>query len=251
MSQPSRRLVFLPISPWSERARWALEHHQLSYERILHAPFLGERRLRRLVGPGPKVATVPVLLVGDERITESIDIARYAERNGQGAKLFPPEKDGEIRRWNQLGDELMRAGRGLVVAALLADPAALDESLPPNLPGFLRPLLRPVTRYAMGWFGRKYGVLGSDRAAQVATMRSVLSTLREALKASSPYLLGRFSYADMIMATSLQGVSPVAERYIRLGPATRRAWTCPELATEFSDLLAWRDRIYELHRRPH
>ena len=60
----------------------------------------------------------------------------------------------------------------------------------------------------------------------------------------------RFSYADVIMASLLQGVAPVADRYIRLGPATRAAWTQLELARANADLIAWRDRLYEHHRRP-
>jgi glutathione S-transferase len=51
------------------------------------------------------------------------------------------------------------------------------------------------------------------------------------------------------MASALQGVSAVADDYIPLGPATRAVWTQPELAAEFSDLVAWRDRLYERHRR--
>jgi len=43
-------------------------------------------------------------------------------------------------------------------------------------------------------------------------MRSALETPRAALAKSSPYLLGRFSYADIVMAILLQGVSPVDDR---------------------------------------
>ena len=51
-------------------------------------------------------------------------------------------------------------------------------------------------------------------------------------------------------ATMLQGVQPVADEYIRLGPATRSVWTQPALAAEFPELLAWRDALYRQHRRP-
>jgi glutathione S-transferase len=50
------------------------------------------------------------------------------------------------------------------------------------------------------------------------------------------------------MAVLLQAVAPVADRYIRLGPATRQVWSQPELAAEFADLIAWRDTLYERHR---
>ena len=40
MSNATPRLVFLSISPWSERARWALDHHGIDYELVAHVPLL-------------------------------------------------------------------------------------------------------------------------------------------------------------------------------------------------------------------
>jgi glutathione S-transferase len=249
MRQITPRLITLKVSPWSERARWALDHHRIVYETIEHAPFLGERRLRRLVGSGKKRATVPVLLAGEQVLSESWDIALYADRVGKESKIIPSGQEGEIRKWNDVADEAMMAGRALVVGALLASPEALDEGLPPNVPRWIRPLLRPMARHGMKWFGRKYALHFQDAPAQLAKLRSTLGTLRAAVTTSSPYLLGFFSYADIVMASCLQGVSPVDDRYIPLGSATRRAWTLDEVAAEFSDLVAWRDQLYERHRK--
>lgn len=242
------RLVVLSISPWSERARWALDHHEIAYQRVEHVPFIGEGKLRRLVGAASGRVTVPVLLTGERVLTESWDIALHADREGKKSKLIPRDKEDEIRAWNTLADETMASGRALVVAATLASPEALDEGLPPNVPALVRRLARPVTRHGMKWFAQKYGLQLDEREAQLAKLRSTLVALRRALSGGSPYLLGSFSYADIVMATCLQGVSPVAGRYIRLGPGTRKAWTLEELATEFQDLIAWRDRLYEQHR---
>src|SRR5580658_7746154 len=41
-----RKLVSLHVSPWSERAKWALDHHRLAYTVVEHVPIAGERRLR-------------------------------------------------------------------------------------------------------------------------------------------------------------------------------------------------------------
>jgi glutathione S-transferase len=248
MHEPRLRLVTLHVSPWSERARWALDHHGIAYEKIQHEPFIGEPRLRRIVGPGKKRATVPVLITGDRVLTESWDIAVHADQVGKGSKLIPADREAEVRKWNDLADETMVAARPLVVAGMLASPEALDEGLPPPVPGLLRPLLRPVMRVGTKWFARKYGLRLEDTATPLARLRSTLGTLREALSKGSEYLLGSFSYADIVMATCLQGVSPVADRYLRLRPATRRVWTNDVLATEFADLIAWRDRLYEKHR---
>lgn len=249
MSPAPVRLFALHVSPWSERARWALEHHRIVHERVHHAPFLGERRLRQVVGPGKKRATVPVLIAGDEVLTESWDIALYADRVGEGSALIPAGREAEVREWNDLADRTMAAGRPLITRSLLASPDALDEALPPNVPRWARPLLRPVGRYGMRWFARKYGLDLEDTAAPIAVMRAAFERARQALSKETPYLLGSFSYADIVMATCLQGVSPVADRYLRLGPATRKAWTHEELASEIPDLVAWRDKLYEMHRK--
>jgi glutathione S-transferase len=242
------RLVVLPYSPWSERARWALEHHDLRYQTVVHAPVLGERRLRRLIGGRTGRVTVPVLLDQDTVLTESWDIARYADRVGSGSKLIPAEREDEIRHWNDLADRTMVAGRALVVAALLRSPGALDESAPPSIPTWARPALRPFARQATRWFARKYELNLEDTSAYERTMREGLDTLRSALSGGSPYLLGSFSYADIVTATALQGVSPVAEVFIRLPPATRQAWTQEHLAHDYADLIQWRDDLYSRHR---
>lgn len=245
----SLRLVVLPVSPYSERARWALDHHRLAYQAVTHVPFLGERRLRKLVGPDQPKATVPVLLTGEATLTDSWDIAGFADRTGSGAKLIPADREAEIRDWNRRANDAMASARGMVVAGMMGSPAALDESQPPAMPRLLRPLVRPVARGAMRWFARKHGVDPADQAGPRAAMSALLVELRRAL-GGRPYLTGSFSYADIVMASCLQGISAVADQYIPLGPATRAVWTQPEMAAEFSDLVTWRDRLYAQHRRP-
>ena len=243
----TRQLVQLSYSPWSERARWALDHHALDYHVVEHVPFLGELRLRRLVGGEKRRATVPVLVDGNTVLTESWDIAEYADRMGEGTKLIPVDREREVRDWAELADQASSQGRALVVSALLASDAALDEGLPLPLPAALLPIMRPVTRFGLRWFGRKYELQPGDAAIAEERMQPALERLRTAIR-RSPYLLGQFTYADIAMATLLQGISPVGNGYIRLGPATRRAWTRPSLERAYPDLVRWRDNLYLEHR---
>jgi glutathione S-transferase len=240
-------LVSLNVSPWSERARWALDHHGIVYRERAHVPFLGERKLRKLIGDGKKRATVPVLLTDDEVVSESWDIARYADRMGKGTPLFPAGRDDEVRHLVALADHASDDGRALVTRALLHSPAALDETLPPSLPAVLRPLLRPLARYGTAWFAKKYALRLDDDAPALAGMRGGLDTLRAAL-AGRDYLLGSFSWADIVLAMLLQGVKPVEHPAFPIGPGTRATWTCAPLAEAYPDLLAWRDALYARHR---
>jgi glutathione S-transferase len=241
------KLVQLSYSPWSERARWALDHHGIAYRAVEHIPFLGERRLRKIVGGKKKRATVPVLIDGDNVLIESWDIAEYADRTGTGAKLIPEGQRSDIREWTELADQASSQGRALVVSALLASQAALDEGLPFPLPAWLYAPMRPVTRFGLRWFARKHELSLAGAIEYEERLRPALDRLRVGVK-KSPRLLGRFTYADIAMATLLQGISPVGNGYIRLGPATRRAWTREALAKAYPDLIRWRDNLYLEHR---
>ena len=247
MASPQLQLYSLFLSPWSERARWVLEHHGLRYRKIEHIPFLGERRLRRVLGNPAGRVTVPVLVADGQVLKDSWEIALYADRVGHGVPLIG-DAQADVRRWHDLAEHAMSAGRALVISRSIASDEALDETV--VAPRFVRPLLRPIGRYAMRWFARKYALdLDTARATAAAQpMHEALDQLRREL-AGSEYLLGRFSYADIIAASLLQGVSPVSDRYLRIGPGTRRAWTQTELAARHADLIAWRDRLYEKHRR--
>jgi glutathione S-transferase len=244
-----RRLVVLTYSPWSLRARWALEHHGLSYELVRHEPFLGERKLRRIVGNGPTRATVPVLVSREGVITESWDIARYADEHGSGTKLLPDEHVAAIGELTSVANAAMEYGRALIVRALLESDRALEEQLPGYVPAWARPSLRFVARYGTTWFGRKYAANTADSETPRQALRSALRTFRERLH-GRPYLFGAFTYADIVLCSILQSIRPPDERYLRLGPASRSVWTQPELAREFEDLLAWRDALYETERAP-
>jgi glutathione S-transferase len=242
------KLVVLPVSPWSERARWALGHHGLAYRTVEHVPFIGEGRLRRLARRPTGRVTAPVLIDGDLVLTESWDIVKHADRLGAAARLIPADREAEVRGWVERADRSMGAGRALVVAAMLRSPEALDEGLPPAVPALVRRALRPVGRYGMRWFARKYGLALDDAAGSEGGLREGLDALRGALRGGSPHLLGAFSYADIAMATLLQGIAPVEGGHIPLGPATRRAWTRPALSAEYADLVRWRDDLYRRHR---
>lgn len=242
------KLVVLHVSPWSERVRWALDHHGIAYRLVQHAPFLGERKLRKLVGKTDGQVTVPVLVDDGRVISQSWDIVVYADEKGDATTLIPSDKEAAIREWTRDVDNASSHGRALVMREMLASPGALDESHPPQVPTLIRPLLRPVTRYGSRWFARKYGLDLEAVAEHEQAVRDVLGKLRNAVK-DGPYLLGGFTYADIVAATLLQGIAPVGDEYIRLGPATRAVWTRPEIAREFVDLIRWRDDLYREHRR--
>ena len=237
-------LLGLPYSPWTERARWALDARGVAYEKRLYSPLLGEPALRRKLGKWRGVVSVPVLTDDDgNAIADSIAIARWANARGSGPDLFPAELDGDITRLIALADRGLAAGRALSLIRLLRD----DEGLLEMVPRALRtvPGARALSAAGVKRTLRKYRGLRDEEAAR-AELASVLDEVRAALKGAT-LLGGRFTFADIAVAQALAFVEPPAFG-LKLGQATRRSFSDDVLRERYRDLVAWRDRLYDAHR---
>jgi len=239
------RLLGLHHSPWTERARWALDHHRIPYDFEEYAPVIGEIRLRfALRAFGGKV-TVPVFFASDIVLRDSLEIVRHADATGASSPLVPSELEADVLAWNARAETAFQAGRSMYVRALLDDPDALAELAPRAIPG---PLRGVAARAGTALFKRKHRLLGRSVEHDEAGMVTALDALRAALRGD--YVLGRFSLADIAMAISLQHVSPVSDEYIQLTPPARSCSTQARLADRYADVVAWRDALYARHRRP-
>jgi glutathione S-transferase len=213
----------------------------------LHSPLLGEPMLRLRTGQMSGRLSVPLLIGDGWQLSDSFDIARWADRAGSKATLFPPAEEAELHFWNEQSDALLSAGRLRTTMRVLESPEALSESVPPSVRRLGRAGL-PLARQGARWLLRKYAIGDNDADELLVRMLRVLDKLHAALADGRRYLLGEFSFADIAMAVSLQFVCPPLVDAVRLGPASRRAWTEPTLSREYKDLLAWRDALYEQHR---
>lgn len=240
----------IAFSPWSEKARWALDHHGVDYREADYTPILGEIalrwRLRRPLAP----VTVPVLTDGKRWWTDSFDIARHAESIGQGDPLFPGADQAEIEEWNRRSEMALAAGRAILMRSWVDTPELVRAALPPGLPRILEPLFRPIGRKRLASFVARYRIpetMGTPDdllAAELDTLASALEGRR--------YLVGdTFSYADITMALTLQQVSPVDPAYIvRLAGLPESGMHIEAFASRYGALIAWRDALYARHRRP-
>lgn len=227
-------LVGEAFSPWTIKARWALEYCGIRYDYREYTPTLSEPWLRWRIRDWRSPLSVPVLMVRTEVIFGSRQIAVFAARNSEGQTL------GDLaaaQAWDAISERGLADARTRVVRAISMDAAALDESVR-FLPPQLRFVLRPVARHIVLRLDRKYTHLAVPGAHWDSLVR-----LREGLDASrSGFLLGSFSYADITMATLLEAVVPTSSPDV-LGPAQRRCWTDAALAEEFPDLIEWRNRL--------
>ena len=78
-------LVGESFSPWTKKARWALEHCDLSYNYKEYTPTLSEPALRLRLRQFSGQVSVPILFADKQIIRGSFEIARYAnDRVGDG-----------------------------------------------------------------------------------------------------------------------------------------------------------------------
>jgi glutathione S-transferase len=244
-----RLLIGEDFSPWTEKARWALDWRGVPHAFAQFQPLIDEPWLRLKTGNFSRKATVPVLVEGSEVLGDSFAIARHAERVGVGPSLWPPGREAEIDAWNDTSERALRAGRALFFGRFVDDPDAQLDQVPPFVPAALRPLLRPVVRSGVAYLRAKHGADAAMTAGARDALDGILALLGRTL-AGTRHLLGDFSYADVAMAVVCQFVRPVDDRWIRLAPATRRCWTEAALAEKHRDVIAWRDELYARYRRP-
>ncbi len=245
---PKPTLVALPYSPWSEKARWALDHHHVGYREVNYVPMLGEPWLRIASRKFTGRVSVPVLITPHGSVHDSLRIARHAERVGTGSPLFPAEHEAAIESWNARSEAILAAARVAVIDRTSRLPAAQLEALPGFLPAPMRAAMRPLALVGSAFLVRKYGAGREQLDAADHAMREGLDALRDALAGGRRYLLGdAFTFADLAMAVTVQCVRPPAG-YLAIGEPMREAWTDAALCERYPDLLAWRDRVYADHR---
>jgi glutathione S-transferase len=248
-------LLGIPYSPWSEKARWALDARRVPYSYRIYAPLLGEPalrlRLRRWTGP----VSVPALTDDDGRtISDSANIARWADGRGTGPELFPRDLDADIARFVDLSERGLEAGRALALGRMLGDREALEEMVPRGVRRAFGPVAAAVGTFGIRRTLRKYGSHDASREALEGTLGGVLDALRAAL-AKAPEttpvktLLGRFTFADVAMAQVLVFVQPPTVG-LRIRAASRRNYADPPIAARYADLVDWRDALYDAYRTP-
>lgn len=246
-------LLALPYSPWSEKAKWALDARRVPYRYRHYQPLIGEPALRLKTRRWRGNVTVPVLVDDAGHVyDDSAAIARFADSVGEGPLLFPREHEAAIAHWIAVSERALEAGRVLSLHRTLDDPEALRELVPRQLRDALGRVATSIGRLGVQRTLRKYGAQRRAVADHEQVARAALDELRAALAASSATstpktILPTFTFADVAATQMLSFVTPPAFG-LKLGTASRRGFTDPELARDYADLLAWRDAVYEAHR---
>ncbi|MCG8313571.1 MAG: glutathione S-transferase N-terminal domain-containing protein [Pseudomonadales bacterium] len=252
MNAPSTALpnfIQLPVSPWSEKARWALDHSHVAYESIEYIPTISTLAVRWQTKRFTSKLTIPILINGNDSFSDSWDIARYADlQRAEGIEsLFPHDDLEAIEAWNAKSEEILGTLRLGALEQMKQNRQTQINALPDFFPHALRPYLWPVSWLAIQTLSQKYQKEGSH---PMDVVEQHLQSLRNSLeKSGNDYILGSFSYADIVMCCSLQMVAPVADEFLVMDAQIREDWSNPQLKEAYQDLVEWRDRIYKKHRK--
>ena len=192
-------LITIPLSHFCEKARWALDRVALPYREEPHAPLLN--RLATLRGHG---GTVPVLVHGDQRFTDSTDILIHADALRGGDLLYP--RDTALRNEvdaleARFDAELGPHTRRWVYAHLL--PTRLIRSLwsrgVPRIEASLVPLAAPLVRYLAR---TSYRITPESAQRSLERVRVIFREVDLRLSDGRRFLVGgRFSAADLTFAS--------------------------------------------------
>ncbi len=208
---------------------------------------LGEPLLRMWMRRPLKRVTVPALLAEETRLDDSLAIARWADDQGSEPTLFPRHHQPRIAELNGLSEQILKAARGRITPRIRASAEARMEAVPPPLRR-LGKVASALAAQGATFIMKKYDTEATSAERHLESMRLGLLQMQQVL-AGRDYAFDGLTFADIALAVALQPVVPVSDAFLRLGSATRIAWTESSLAPEFPDLIAWRDELYARHRR--
>jgi glutathione S-transferase len=202
-SQSRPILWHMPVSHYSEKARWALDHKRIPHRRrAMPAPGLHIPASFALTGGQSQ--TFPVLQLDGRGIGDSTEIIAALEQRFPERPLYPEDPE-QRRRALELEDffdeELGPHTRLLVFHELGRDRERFEAMLQRSAPPALARLGAGAVVYARTYTGLRFGA-SDEQAAESARAKIVAALDRlEAELGSGEYLVGdSFSVADLSAA---------------------------------------------------
>ncbi|GMH36309.1 hypothetical protein BSKO_04177 [Bryopsis sp. KO-2023] len=240
-------LYSIRYSPWSLLARWALAYHDTPYKASEYLTLITEWKLRFILRDFFGRISAPLLI--DDRgnaLRDSLEISRWSGKqkgpNCQG-DLFADFDSETIELWNLRSAQVLNYGRNQNFKKLVTNDEAIMLMLPKHMRS-LGSLGVMIGRFMVKRVQKKY--IAEPGGEDLANAKSILTLLREALAKNGDYIMGSFSYADVVMAISLQVIMP-STAVFPMKTALMEAITVTSLKEEFADLGQWRDKIVERH----
>jgi glutathione S-transferase len=240
-------LWHLKVSPYNEKARWALDHKRVPHVRRAVTPIGHAVVSRRVGGRG----TMPVLAIDGRSIGDSSEIIAELERRAPEPRLYPanPADRARALELEDLFDEhLGPDSRRLVLHHAMRDADLLLGAFTPDIPGPARRAVRAVFPLVRRNLRHDFRI--DDRTVSEAFEKVAAAGERlRAERGPNGYLVGdSFSVADLTLAAiCAPAVAPPQFPYPQ--PQRGHHLFAPlREALDRAGLLEFTLRMYELHR---
>lgn len=254
MSDATPTLWHLPVSHYSEKARWALDHKGVTHRR--KAPLPGSHMVVALALTRGRQKTFPVLQIDGRNVGDSTAVLAAIEERYPEPPLYPadPEQHRRALELEEFFDEeLGPYARHLAFYELINAPELFGEIAARAVPRPLSRSERLVGAYARAFTSIRFGAndrAGAERAR--GKILAALDRLERELEANGngEFLVGeRLSVADVTAASLFY---PVVGPENAPVPAEQRL---PEGMEEFREPLRqrpgylWVEETYRRHRK--
>jgi glutathione S-transferase len=250
-AQPAE-FICLPISPWSERVKFALKLAQVPVTTVVYSPMVDEPWLHYKLGAMPwEKVSVPVLLTPERvAIRGSIPIAAWLASVSSNALVLG---DGDtLRKVEAAADKCLEAARYLGLCRMI-DSGHVDlEALPAPVRALPTWLAAKASMFIYKMLRYKYSrPEWTDAARANCDKRQGLLELRELLKAGGGkhFSSNQITMCDVVAASALLVIQPPEHEHLAvLLRARRRKDPNDPYVLEFGDLIAWAQDLYTRHR---
>jgi glutathione S-transferase len=249
VNRPSPILWHLPVSHYSEKVRWALDHKALQHER--RASIAGYHMALALVLTRGRHYTLPVLELEGRRIGDSSAIIAALEQARPERPLYPADP-GARRRALELEDffdeQLGPYVRRFAFHALRSDRDRFDDIAARQVPPPFNRYRRVAGTYARAFTGLRFQTVSERRAGQALDkVMGALDRLESEL-GDNQYLVGdAFTVADLTAAALFYPLVLPPEGPLRLEPPAAVAHLRASLANRRG--YRWVQEMFTRHRR--
>jgi glutathione S-transferase len=215
------------------KVRMALQAKGLSFREVEVTPGIGQISLFRLSGQ----RQVPVLVDGDEVVSDSSAICRYLEELRPEPPLIPsdPQQRAQMQLIEDWADTTLAAAVRAALLQAAADDAQLrDVLIPDDVPS---PVRQVMSGLPGGWLSSLGELLGQE---QRASMLSSLCAVADGLDLNGCLVGDAISLADIAVGAQLSLLRfPASAGNSLAGRGVPGISDHPRL----QDLFRWRDQL--------
>ncbi len=236
MNSQNYRLITIPISHFSEKARWALDRLNITYTEEAHVPLFHRFATMKYDG-----STVPVLATKNHgNFVDSTDILHYLSGIAPvDKKLYPdvPELRKEVEELEDLFDEkLAVAVRNWGYFYKVKDRQTMRRGWCTNTPWFEQIGFAIAFPYLSNLLKKKFQLTAENAAKSLAEIQEVFDLVSQRLSDGRSYLVGdNFSAADLTFAALSAPVLMPPENFLKPQPLSQLP---SEMATVIKELQA-------------